>query len=700
MNKIFTWPLLAVLFGTFPFLMGIVFGAPFQFSSIPQTSRIAVLTVWLIWFFSFSIFLMEFIAAVRGKVFPLLLPSIQRPLARAISNSLIMKMTNSTPSRFKKPLVASPVSTQFEENQFVEKVRVDERVPEFNHRACLAKVVRAAAPALDSKLRNRRQPKIVGISIEPDSVKVILDDGMLPPEGFNHLKIDGKTAENIWEIKTAQLGGLPTPEPGELMLPLLVCLGYHKGSSAFYLNLEKINYITIRGEHFELVNYLEEILNELVGDDLTNRLRIFCVGMGYEAAENPQVMVVERVSDILPAIEKQSVKIPHTAAPKGLLERDFFPILILDPFTDRKDLISRIELTISRGISAIIGNGRGEWTLEVTETQVNLSPFGLQLARHAEFSNQFNQNGSDISSPEIINALNIPLESENKTILLDTDQTALSTVPASSEKDDVEEKSLQDIIPEIEILGAVRVKNPRESFASLQSLSLVCYLGAHRNGASSDQLMRWLWPAEQPPNRSILANVISRARRALGDKVDGSSYINYDNGIYRLDEEIQSDYEQFLADIKKSEDVQDDDEALKMLSQALDRVKGVPFSVGSAQTFQWSENGLRSEIEFKIDMMVHRLVDIAIKKNEFSLARSALTKGIMCIPGCEQCIARQLIISAKTGNIAALIEAKKDMLSAYKSLEYKVPEGLLDLYENLSRDVQNEKRSYGELQSI
>ena len=477
----------------------------------------------------------------------------------------------------------------------------------------------------------------------------MLDQATEIPEGFTP-----SINDTVWEMEISHAKNLPNPKPKQASQILLffALIGYYDGTSCFYLNLEMMKSLQIKGEQSNVNSYLTELVKEMITSEA--KFKVFCVGFGHELLKNHKIMIVDRLSDILPVIEKQAEKFEYSTTSKEVMNKGYLPALIVDPFTDNQELTARLNLVVGKGITSIMAYGRAEVTLEVTETEISLSPLGLELKRElfeVDFSNNHKNQISQINK---------------------ISQTITKEQPIK-----------------VRLMGSVGIDNTAKAFSSIQSLSLVCYLATHRDGVSSDQLMRWIWPPEAPPSRQSLANVVSRARNSLGSNPKGKSYITYAHGIYRLDTAIGSDYEEFMTLLYKAKQEQLESSKMMLLQEALLLVKGVPFSVGESKAFLWSDNILRNEIESKIDMAAHELCDIALTQDNFEVASFALQKAILCIPGCDQCLARTLIVAARSKNCGALINAKVRAVKAYESLGYEIPKSLLELFEKLYEEIKD-----------
>jgi len=247
---------------------------------------------------------------------------------------------------------------------------------------------------------------------------------------------------------------------------------------------------------------------------------------------------------------------------------------------------------------------------------------------------------------------------------------------------------------EVQVLGPVTVEGAAP-FSSLKATDVIAYLAFHRNGADADQIKSWVWPTYEPPSDKAFANVMSRARTGLGATEGGDPYLSRAGGdkTYRLADDITTDFDRFRAIVELADTATNDDQALEYLRQALELIRGVPFSGGSASSFAWADNHVRAHVEFTIDEAVHRCADLALELGELEVARWAARKGLELVPGCEQCFRRRFLVAGADQNRNELRRAMAD-LEKSAAADLGEPEAvdaishdLLDLYEQLDREL-------------
>jgi len=245
---------------------------------------------------------------------------------------------------------------------------------------------------------------------------------------------------------------------------------------------------------------------------------------------------------------------------------------------------------------------------------------------------------------------------------------------------------------EVKVLGPVEIAGAKP-FSSLKAVDVITYLAFHRHGADADQLKTWVWPPFDPPTDKALANVLSRARTGLGSTDQGAPYLSKagSDKTYRLDPSATTDFDRFRALVELAHEASDTDETLGLYKQALELIRGVPFTGGSASSFAWTDNHVRALVEFTIDEAVHRCADLALENNDLTTARWAALKGLELVPGCEQCFKRRFLVAEAGNNRSELRRAMTD-LERSAAVDLGEPEAvdtiseeLLDLYHQLDR---------------
>ena len=215
---------------------------------------------------------------------------------------------------------------------------------------------------------------------------------------------------------------------------------------------------------------------------------------------------------------------------------------------------------------------------------------------------------------------------------------------------------------EVQVLGPVEILGAG-SFSSVKAVDVVTYLAFHRHGVDADQIKSWVWPTFEPPTDKAFANVMSRARTALGVDDDANPYLSRAGAdkTYRLGDAVTTDFDRVRALIDRADTVDDRHQELAYLGQALELIRGVPFSGGAASSFAWADNHVRAHVEYTLDEAVHRCADLALELDDLATARWAALKGLELVPGCEQCFRRRFLVAGAGNNRTELRRAMADL---------------------------------------
>ena len=238
------------------------------------------------------------------------------------------------------------------------------------------------------------------------------------------------------------------------------------------------------------------------------------------------------------------------------------------------------------------------------------------------------------------------------------------------------------------MIGTVDVQGAAQPFTSRRALDLVAYLAFHPEGADRDQLRAHLWPPDDPPSESTLANTVSRARKALGVDDGGKPYLPRvtSKGIYRLRPEVGTDVARFEALVSAARR-DDSEQGRRHLQSALELVRGTPFTGGTGDMYRWADFGLRTRIDCMVDTAAHELAKRCLEAGDPDGTRRAVMTSLRLVGVCEECYRWRLLAAAE--NPTEVRQIMAELLGLLKR-ENNQPEGddlispdLLELYEQL-----------------
>ena len=432
---------------------------------------------------------------------------------------------------------------------------------------------------------------------------------------------------------------------------------------AVLIDLAALQRLELRGLDSDVRAVARSIVLDLAVSDRSDNVSVIAVGVGAELAD------LERVHPVDTFDEASAL-----ASRMGWLSPDAMdPVVVVSGDAPGGD----VALSTLKGAGALIVGPQiqAELWVEIAGQHGTLEPEGRAIVLAALDDDQY-RSASELIDTTSGTALEIVDEIVGVHEVLDVVTTVECSIEAGPR--------------EVKVLGPVDVAGV-DSFSSLKAVDVVAYLAFHRHGVDADQIKTWVWPAFDPPTDKAFANVMSRARTGLGADADGSPYLSRAGAdkTYRLAEAVTTDFDRFRALAEHAEQADAPMVALDLYRQALQLIRGVPFSGGAASSFSWADNHVRAQVEYTIDEAVHRCADMALDADDLATARWAALKGLELVPGCEQCFRRRFLIARAGNNRSELRRAMVD-LEASAMIDLGEPEGvdlisadLLDLYHEL-----------------
>jgi DNA-binding SARP family transcriptional activator len=170
----------------------------------------------------------------------------------------------------------------------------------------------------------------------------------------------------------------------------------------------------------------------------------------------------------------------------------------------------------------------------------------------------------------------------------------------------------------ISLLGPLRIDGARRPPKRVPTRELIAYLALHPNGASRDELIEAIWPAQDPKRtRPRLWESASDAKAALGDAwiVDGERY--------RLDRDrLQIDLDQLDQLLSRTES--DDDAEPPNLEAALALWRGEPLQ---GSDYAWADghiHRLQATLIGLLERTGHARLDRGDPRGALQLAEQAI----------------------------------------------------------------------------
>ena len=542
-----------------------------------------------------------------------------------------------------------------------------------------------AALFLDASLRimssqadDNAPPSVIGVTLDSAKVSIRLSSPLDPPTRF-HTPDEGMTWTFLkdagLEQFLAEADGVPAP------LPTLVTVG-QAGGQEFLLNLEHMSALNLEGNPEAINKCCAALAIQLASSHLADDLTVLCVGFGQEFTVLERVEHASNVASAIERIEhhkRQNRALLGSHPPTGGSRIGGngdhpLPMVALVPHQlgreDAAQLIEECDPSVSVVAHGLID---ASWVGQFNEHGLLLQPIGLLLKDHG--------------LPEASITAFAELASSAK----DTEGVALTVKPKPQLIEYEHDASAVDAMAidiEVRVLGAIEVLGAAQPFTSRRALDLVAYLAFNPEGADRDQLRTRIWPADEPPSESTLANTLSRARKALGTNENGDLYLPRvsSEGIYRLRAGVGTDvgrFEAFISAARKDPS----ERGREQLQSALDLVRGTPFTGGAGDMFRWADFGIRTHIDCLVDTAAHELAERCLEVGDFESAKRAVLTSFQLVGVCEQCY--RLRLKAAEENPTEIRQIMAELVALLKR-ESDQPESddligpeLLELYEEL-----------------
>ncbi len=536
----------------------------------------------------------------------------------------------------------------------------------------------ASLRIMSSRVDASAPPNIIGVSLDSNEVSIHLNSPIEAPPGF-HTGDDGMTWSLRRDVGLEQLldeaDGVPAP------LPTLATVGKARGNE-FLLNLEHMGALSLEGSSDAIAGLCSALAMQLASSHLADDLTVLCVGFGQELTVMERV---EYVPDVASAIERirhhqrenRALLGSHSSAVGNRIgDKDDFshPMVTLVPHQlsqeDAPELLEACDSSVS-----VVAHGLDDasWVGQFNQDGLLLQPIGLLLEA---------QRLPDAAITAFAELASSAKDNEGVALTVPPIPRLIEVKRGASAVDPL------DANIEIRVLGTVEVSGAAQPFTSRRALDLVAYLAFHSEGADRDQLRAHIWPSDEPPSESTLANTVSRARKALGSNENGDLYLPRvsPEGIYRLREGVGTDVSRFEALVSAARN-DAGERGREQLQSALDLVRGTPFTGGAGDMFRWADFGLRTHIDCLVDTAAHELAERCLEVGDTDGARRAVLTSLQLVGVCEQCYRWRLMAAAENPTevrqiMAELVRLLKRESNQPESDDLIGPD-LLELYEQL-----------------
>ncbi|MFF4344766.1 LysM peptidoglycan-binding domain-containing protein [Kitasatospora sp. NPDC001540] len=244
----------------------------------------------------------------------------------------------------------------------------------------------------------------------------------------------------------------------------------------------------------------------------------------------------------------------------------------------------------------------------------------------------------------------------------------------------------QDTEPEapyVRVLGRVEVlglRSTKQEPRRRQLTEVTAWLALHP-GSTRHELDEAMWPGVRVDNQGR-NTLMSRTRRWLGDKPDGSPYLPHiTDDEYGLDPAVACDWTQFQ-DLYRTGHHGSGLEADIALAQALALVRGRPFAGTLATKYGWAE-ALVQEMLAAIEDTAHELAQRRLVERDYRAAATAAARGLEAVPESELLYRDLFEVHAASGDRESLERAARRLHDLNEDLGVDPEEETVELLETL-----------------
>jgi DNA-binding SARP family transcriptional activator len=238
-------------------------------------------------------------------------------------------------------------------------------------------------------------------------------------------------------------------------------------------------------------------------------------------------------------------------------------------------------------------------------------------------------------------------------------------------------------IPYVRLLGRVEVLGLRDGKqdSRRRQLTEVAAWLVLNPGSSRLEFDEAMWPGTRVDNQGR-NTLMSRARRWLGDKPDGSPYLpRITEDLYGLDPAVTCDWAHFQELYRAGHHGSGLDADIA-LAQALALVHGRPFAGTLATKYTWNEAWVQEMIS-AIEDAAHELAQRRLAERDYRAAAMAAARGLEAIPESELLYRDLFEVHAASGDRESLERAARRLHDLNEELGVDPEEETVELLETL-----------------
>ena len=217
---------------------------------------------------------------------------------------------------------------------------------------------------------------------------------------------------------------------------------------------------------------------------------------------------------------------------------------------------------------------------------------------------------------------------------------------------------------EIGILGPVAVEadGPVEEVRRELLTELVVYVALHAEGVHPNALTAALWP--RGVSDDVVDSTLAAAQTWLDTDESGEPRLAMVDGRWTVRRSgVRFDWDVFKT-LVEAADAQDADE-VAVLGQALDLVRGEPWSQLPARSYGWlAYDTVDDDARVAIVLAARRLADACARRDDGRGARDAILRGLRVAPAAEELWRDALRLAARLGSRSDVRAVADEMYAA------------------------------------
>lgn len=220
---------------------------------------------------------------------------------------------------------------------------------------------------------------------------------------------------------------------------------------------------------------------------------------------------------------------------------------------------------------------------------------------------------------------------------------------------------------EIGILGPVAVEadGPLDDARRNLLTELVIYVALHPDGVHPNALTAALWPRGVPDD--VVDSTLAAAQSWLGVDQSGGPRLAMHEGRWTIRRSgVRFDWDVFKTLVTAPE--QHGADEITVLTQALDLVRGEPWSDLPARSYGWlAYDTVDDDARVAIVLAARRLADACARRNDGRGARDAIVRGLNVAPAAEDLWRDALRLAAQLGSRGDVQAVADEMYAAIEA---------------------------------